>query len=96
MFKFLAGTARAQLVAADLAPTRRVVRIAFRLCAVAIADQRRCQSGRHLVFACRRIDLVRFHVRKCSSLIGRRRLDDLDAHELGRHRLTQMSHHRFE
>src|SRR5262245_15963103 len=67
---------RADLVAPDLAPRRRIFRIAFdmTLHAVATGDRGRCNRIRHLVFAVQRIDLLRFHIRKLQLLIFRRSL----------------------
>src|SRR5438034_11469098 len=63
----LARAARAHLVAPDLAPGGGVLRIALLRGAVAVSDQRgreRRVRIAELVFAGRRIDLVRLHVRQ--------------------------------
>src|SRR6187399_3077444 len=80
VLELLTRTAWAQLVAANLAPRRRVICIAFSLRAVSVTDKRRRQSGCHFVFARCRIDLVRLHIGKLRRFFRGRRLYDLDAH----------------
>src|SRR3954467_12406604 len=80
----LARAAGAGLVAADLAPACRIVRIALhsgsRCDPVAHQRLRSGAGKRQLVLAGRGIDLVSLHVGQARLLLRRR--PDLDAHEL--------------
>src|SRR4026207_760153 len=91
MLELLARTARAHLVAANLAPPCTGLRLTSSLRAVSVTDERRRQSGRHFVFAGCRVDLVRLHVGKLRRFFCRRRLYDLNAPPLGGPRLAQTS-----
>ena len=64
VLELLARPAGTRFVASNLAPARRIVWLAFCLRLVSVTDQRWRQRRCHFIFACCRIDLVRFHVIK--------------------------------
>ena len=96
---FLAGAARAKLVAADLAPARGIGRIARRGArrrgSIAARRTEVHVDRGEFVFAGRGVDVVRLHEGQVL-LFGRRLLHDLHAHQLGGDRLAQILAHRFE
>ena len=96
---FLARAAGASFVAADLAPRRRVLRIALGDRRIALRRYGgRGQRGRHsqLVLARVRVEVMRFHVGKLRRFFLRRLLHDLNEHQLCGNRLAQMRDHRLE
>src|SRR3954463_15408555 len=89
---FLARSAGAGIVAADLAPGGRVLRVygACRAIAVPIAREGGRERGAgEVVLPGVRIDVVRLHVGQVLLLFFRRLLHDLNAHQMRGHGLPQ-------
>src|SRR5918911_1925340 len=98
---FFSRAARTGLVASDLAPARRIVRLALHGngCADAVPGEGVGAGARQrkLVLSRRRIDLVRLHIgQRRRLLFGRWRAPDLDAHQLRGDRLAQIGAHGLE